>query len=122
MRAFRLAALHIERTAGNVYNIGGGPANSVSIWHELQPLLESHAKRPLYVARDDWRPGDQPVFVSDTRKAARDFGWQPQVAIEDGLQRLWDWALDLSDIPAKVEPARKPARLRLPVALAGPSA
>src|SRR6266480_4451752 len=34
---FRLAALHIEKTAGNVYNMGGGPANSVSIWHELRP-------------------------------------------------------------------------------------
>src|SRR5690242_19173599 len=76
VRAFRLAALHIETTAGEVYNIGGGPSNSVSIWRELRPRLEQYVGHPLEVTLDEWRPGDQPVYVSDTRKAERDFGWR----------------------------------------------
>src|SRR6185295_3483301 len=40
VRAFQLAAERIDVTAGRVYNIGGGPANSISIWRELGPRLE----------------------------------------------------------------------------------
>jgi CDP-paratose 2-epimerase len=127
VRAFRLAALHIETTAGNVYNMGGGPANSVSVWHELRPRLEHYAGTRLSAALDTWRPGDQPVYVSDTRKAARDFGWQPQVGIDEGLRRLWDWALLLNTGQAKSADKAKRAPLRLPmpqpdVAFAGPTA
>ncbi|HET6317933.1 MAG TPA: GDP-mannose 4,6-dehydratase [Chloroflexota bacterium] len=90
--AFRLAALHIESTAGHVYNMGGGPTNTVSIWTELRPRLEQLAGRQLHVRMHDWRPGDQPVYVSDTRRAQRDFGWQPRIGVDEGLRRLWQWA------------------------------
>ncbi len=127
VRAFRLAALHGERTAGNVYNMGGGPANSVSIWHELRPWLEDYAARPIQATLEQWRPGDQPVYVSDTRKAARDFGWQPKVGIEEGLRRLWSWAVQLADGRALARSQLDGAPLRLRVsrpgiAFAGPSA
>jgi CDP-paratose 2-epimerase len=105
VRAFKLAALHIDRTAGMVYNMGGGPANSVSIWTELRPRLEQLAGHPLNVQTDSWRPGDQPVYVSDTRKAAHDFGWKPLVSVDDGLRRLWSWARVLTD-------AREPVSVR----------
>jgi CDP-paratose 2-epimerase len=96
VRAFKLASKHIDRTAGNVYNIGGGPANSVSIWEELRPRLERLAGHPPRVTMDEWRPGDQPVYVTDTRKARADFGWEPRVGIDEGLRCLWAWAATLS--------------------------
>ncbi|MDQ3810977.1 MAG: GDP-mannose 4,6-dehydratase, partial [Chloroflexota bacterium] len=92
VRAFKMAALHIETTAGHVYNIGGGPANSISIWSELRVPLEEMAGRRLHVQMFDWRPGDQPVYVSDTRLAEQHFGWRPRVGVEAGLRRLWTWA------------------------------
>jgi CDP-paratose 2-epimerase len=129
VRAFRLAALHIETTAGNVYNMGGGRANSVSIWQELRPRLEQHVGHALDVRLDKWRPGDQPVYISDTRKAERDFGWRPQVDIDTGLRRLWEWALQLTEDRAVTRAGVKPSHpaLRMPlanagVALAGPPA
>jgi CDP-paratose 2-epimerase len=127
VRAFKLAAREIETTAGNVYNMGGGPANSVSIWHELRPWLERYADRPVQVQLDNWRPGDQPVYVSDTRKAERDFGWKPRVSVEDGLRRLWHWAMELTEARAPVERKRLRTPLRVPlpqpdIAFAGPSA
>jgi CDP-paratose 2-epimerase len=102
VRAFRLAALHIDRTSGNVYNMGGGPANSVAVWTELQPRLEQLAGRPVHAQTDNWRPGDQPVYVSNTHKAESDFGWKPQVGIDEGLHHLWNWALVLSGTSLKV--------------------
>ena len=71
VRAFELAAEQIDRTAGRVYNIGGGPANSISIWRELGPRLEKLVGRPLRPPLGEWRPGDQPIYVSNTAAAAR---------------------------------------------------
>jgi CDP-paratose 2-epimerase len=110
VRAFKLAALHIGTTAGNVYNMGGGPPNTISIWAELQPRLEQLAGRPVRARTMTWRPGDQPVYVSDTRKAKRDFNWQPTIGLDEGLRRLWNWAEYLTD---RVQPARSTPRTRL---------
>ena len=127
VRAFRLAARHIDKTAGNVYNVGGGPANSVSIWHELRPRLERFAAGAIAAQIQGWRPGDQPVYVSDTRKAYRDFGWKPRVGLDEGLRRLWGWALELTDGRAQLAISRQPNPLELTmpqadIAFAGPSA
>jgi CDP-paratose 2-epimerase len=43
------------------------------------------------VTYTDWRPGDQPVYVSDIRKAERELDWRPQVPIREGVERLWRW-------------------------------
>ncbi|HLG70015.1 MAG TPA: NAD-dependent epimerase/dehydratase family protein [Chloroflexota bacterium] len=91
VRAFAMAAERIDATAGNVYNIGGGPANTVSIWRELQPRLTRLAGGAVPISRHDWRPGDQPVYVSNTQAARRDFGWAPRVDLDEGLSRLWRW-------------------------------
>ena len=91
IRAFQLAAEKIATTAGRVYNIGGGPRNSISIWRELEPRLEALSGTTVRPTMCDWRPGDQPVYVSDTRAARRDFGWAPRVDVTDGVERLWSW-------------------------------
>jgi CDP-paratose 2-epimerase len=127
VRAFKLAATHIDRTAGHVYNIGGGPRNSVSIWTELRPRLEALAGREIVATMEEWRPGDQPLYVSDTRAAARDFDWQPRIDVEEGLQRLWTWATLLTDNQATSDltPAlplvRPQSNGLVDAALAGPS-
>jgi CDP-paratose 2-epimerase len=90
--AYDLVVERIDAAAGKVYNVGGGPANTISIWREFQPLLSRLAGRTIEPSHfGDWRPGDQPVFVSDIRRMAHDLGWQPRVNVEEGITRLWDW-------------------------------
>jgi CDP-paratose 2-epimerase len=92
VRAYELAAGNIETTAGQVYNIGGGASNVISVWSEFQPLLARLLAQPdLAAAFGDWRAGDQKVFFCDTAKAERDFGWTPEVGVEDGVGRLVAW-------------------------------
>lgn len=99
VRAFDLATEHVDVTAGQIYNIGGGPANTVSIWAEFAPLLSEILGRPVEAAGyADWRPGDQRVYVSDIRKAQRDFGWQPQIGVEEGVWRITDWVIENREI------------------------
>lgn len=85
------AISQIDDTAGQIYNLGGGPQMTISIWKEFGPMLEKLVGHSLHVTWDDWRPGDQRVFVSDIRKARREIGWQPRVGVEEGLKRLFDW-------------------------------
>jgi len=92
VRAMRLAVDKIETTAGNVYNIGGGPRNALSVWHEFGPMLERLAGRAIPASFGDWRPGDQKCYVSDIRRAEHDLGWKPVVNVEAGVKRLWEWA------------------------------
>lgn len=88
--AFGKAAENIDRTAGQVYNIGGGPANVLSLI-ELLDHIERRLGASIPSSRDDWRPGDQRVYISDIRKAEADFGWSPGIAKTEGLERLYDW-------------------------------
>lgn len=109
--AFRSAVDHIDVTAGQVYNIGGGPARAVSVWLEFEPLLAAAVERSVEPATfAPGRVGDQRVFVCDTRKAARDFGWEPLVDVTDGLRRLAGWIRDaepqLREVLAKARSAR----------------
>jgi nucleoside-diphosphate-sugar epimerase len=90
-RAFEAAVARIDRAAGRVYNIGGGPQRTLTIWTETGPLLERLAGHPLLVRYSDWRPGDQRIYVSDISRARAELGWQPQVEPEQGVQRLWEW-------------------------------
>ena len=91
VKAYDLAIEKIETCAGQVYNVGGGPKNTLSIWAEFGPMLEELAGRPVAVARSDWRPGDQKVFVADVRKAERELGWKPEVGVEEGIRKLFEW-------------------------------
>jgi CDP-paratose 2-epimerase len=89
LQAFR----HLGKTAGQVYNIGGGAGNQMSLL-ELLAFLERFLGRPIPRTKGDWRPGDQPVFVCDIAKAKREFGWAPKVGAREGVRRLHGWVME----------------------------
>ncbi|HAU40051.1 MAG: NAD-dependent epimerase/dehydratase, CDP-paratose 2-epimerase [Candidatus Peregrinibacteria bacterium GW2011_GWF2_43_17] len=81
---------NIDKVSGNVYNIGGGSKNQMSLL-ELIAFIESFTGKKLEYKFSDWRPGDQPVFVCDIAKAKREFGWEPKVSVEEGVKKLFNW-------------------------------
>ncbi len=88
--AYETALERIDAVKGEVFNMGGGPSNTLSL-RELVATLERHFGRPINPAFADWRPGDQPVFVADIRKAARMLDWAPKVSTAQGVARLLAW-------------------------------
>jgi CDP-paratose 2-epimerase len=92
--AYKQAVARIDSVSGQVYNVGGGPENALSIWAEVGPILEELAGRPIPVTHGEWRPGDQPVCIMDISKAERELAWKPQVAVRDGIERLWNWVAE----------------------------
>lgn len=88
--AYDAAVTHIDKTRGKAYNIGGGPQHTLSLL-EFVGLLEEQFGRRLEYDFDDWRPGDQLVYISDLQQAAQDFGWAPKVGAVEGVANLIDW-------------------------------
>ncbi|MBN1260761.1 MAG: SDR family NAD(P)-dependent oxidoreductase [Anaerolineae bacterium] len=93
VQAFLKAVERIDQTAGQIYNMGGGPENTLAVWSEFQPLLSELFARPITAAYADWRPGDQKVYVSNTAKARRELDWEPEVNVRQGIKRLYEWVV-----------------------------
>jgi CDP-paratose 2-epimerase len=75
---------------GRIYNIGGGARFSLSILG-LVHMLERLTGKRIAWEHFDWRPGDQPVYISDIRKAEEELGWKPKIASDSGVTSLLQW-------------------------------
>jgi len=91
MNVYDEALARIDKIAGQVYNIGGGPRNTISVWTEFAPMLENLLGRKIPITRGDWRPGDQKVCVYDISKAKRELNWEPHVDVQTGVEKLYQW-------------------------------
>ncbi len=94
MDAYDTCLEHIDTAAGKIFNVGGGPAKTLSIWAEFGSRLAEATGRKPVVRYAEPRAGDQKVYVSDIRKARRDLGWEPRIDPLEGLDRLWRWVVD----------------------------
>lgn len=90
IRAFDKAVTKIKITAGQVYNIGGGYKNQISISDFIR-LLEKKLKKRICVSSSGWRPGDQPIYISNISKFHKDCGWKPVVDIDEGIDKMIRW-------------------------------
>ena len=80
--------LAMQRGSGT-YNVGGALEASMN---ETIGLLERISGRTLDVRRHPAVPGDQRRTQADTTRIRDELGWQPQVSLEEGLTRQWEWA------------------------------
>jgi CDP-paratose 2-epimerase len=90
VRAFQAATERIDSVRGRVYNIGGGERNTLSLLELLEMMKTNFGYRvePTYAK---WRPGDQPIYVSDIRRAREELGWEPMVGRDEGIRKIHDW-------------------------------
>lgn len=91
--AYVAAWRQISRVGGRVFNLGGGPGNAVSLL-QLLGHVEGLVGRPIHIAFEDWRPGDQRYYVSDARLVTRELGLSPPTPWRTGVSRLRDWLVD----------------------------
>jgi CDP-paratose 2-epimerase len=96
--AYKAALTRIDAAKGEAFNLGGGPANAISLL-QLIDALSGFTREPIRVRHSQWRSGDQPWFVADTGKLAARLGWRAQTGWRTGLQDLIEW-LRSSELPA----------------------
>jgi CDP-paratose 2-epimerase len=83
--------LHLDELNGNLFNVGGGAENSLSLLETtalcqeitgnivpIKPILEN-------------RPGDVPIFITDSSKVTQQTGWKPACDPRQTLQQIYDW-------------------------------
>jgi CDP-paratose 2-epimerase len=90
IEAFLLAEHHLPEIAGQAFNIGGGPGNTVSLLELVQRITELISSAPE-IAYGSWRTGDQRWYVSDPRKFEAATGWRSTTNIDEGLLRIFRW-------------------------------
>lgn len=89
--AYDLAIKKNRISKGKVYNIGGGIENSYSLL-ELIDYLRKKLSIKIKYKLEDWRAGDQKIFISDNSRIYKDLGWKPMINKKDGVNRLITWA------------------------------
>lgn len=90
MDLYEKAVTRLPSISGEVFNIGGGPDNTLSL-NELVKLLNGNSSPPLEVRHSEWRKCDQKIFVSDIKRARDRLGWQPKTSPRNGIRKLLDW-------------------------------
>jgi CDP-paratose 2-epimerase len=90
LRAYEAAIRAPDKAAQQAFNVGGGPGQILSLL-DLVEMLVNRLGRAIPVRWDDWRPGDQQVYVSDIRKLDAALGWKPEIGVESGIAQLMDW-------------------------------
>lgn len=78
-----------QKIEGQVFNIGGGIENAISVNDMVVKLGNENIKyAPV-------RPADQDYYVSDITKARIFTGWEPKIGIDEGLEKLKSWVQKL---------------------------
>jgi CDP-paratose 2-epimerase len=88
--AFEAAYANRDATAGQIYNIGGGAENTVSLLELIEQVAKLTGERLVYKF-DGQRAGDQLFYVTDHGKFSRDTGWQPETGVVETLESICRW-------------------------------
>jgi CDP-paratose 2-epimerase len=87
----------INDWTGDVYNVGGGRSVSVSL-RELTALAAQAAGFVVPVKVDDTvRPGDVPLYLTDSSRVSARWGWQPRRAVEEIVRDTMEWIRNHAD-------------------------
>jgi len=81
---------NIDRVRGRACNLGGGPANAVSL-RRLLDHIGQLLGRAVRIEANAWRPGDQRWFVADTRALDHALELPPRLDWHEGVARLATW-------------------------------
>jgi UDP-glucose 4-epimerase len=84
---FHLVVLEDQRANGRVFNVGSGINFSVNQVYQLVEDLLKTGLRPVY--KPDL-PGEAEITLADIT-AAKSLGWEPRVAIDEGLRRTIEY-------------------------------
>ena len=96
--AILLQLEHMEEVSGEVFNIGGGVKNTVSLTELTALCREVTGKETPIDIIPEGRPGDIRFYISDYERFAKRFGWKPQNDMKKIVQDTYDWMKENEDI------------------------
>jgi len=82
---------HLDEVSGEVFNVGGGLENAVSL-RELTDLCRKYTGNRIEIQEEsETRPADVPIYITDNTKVSRATGWQPRKNPDSIVGELCEW-------------------------------
>ena len=81
----------ISQFRGEVFNVGGGKANSISLVEATTAMREISAHSTSVTHSENARQGDIVLYYTDNRKVSKRLEWNPQVDLKTGFTRIFEW-------------------------------
>lgn len=115
INAMLLAMQNLGAIGGEAYNIGGGPASTISLLELLEMIEELHGCAPRLM-HQPWRTGDQRYYVSNINRFSDATGWKPSISVHQGLRRLYEWLNSSGPVKTVVPGHEMKQKMHLPQA------
>lgn len=93
---YRAAFLHRDQMNGQIFNIGGGISNSLSLLELFNFLQQSLDIPCLAYTAIPRRASDQDFFVASISKANQLLNWQPKVSYQKGIESMINWISNIN--------------------------
>jgi CDP-paratose 2-epimerase len=90
VEAYVSALKRIDIVRGRAFNLGGGPANAISL-RQLVAHMEDIIGHPIDTVHSEWRAGDQRYYVSDIRLITHELGLRSPKPWRNGVAILARW-------------------------------
>lgn len=84
-----------KKITHEVYNIGGGYDNSISLLN-LIDICKSNGFK-FKCSFNQWRNDDQKYYVSNFTKAKNKFNWTPKISFNQGIDEMISWLSKLEN-------------------------
>ncbi|HKM65908.1 MAG TPA: NAD-dependent epimerase/dehydratase family protein [Candidatus Acidoferrum sp.] len=81
----------LSRFRGEVFNLGGGAENAISLREATQSMQEISSRSTSISISGQARKGDIALYWTDNRKAGQQLGWKPRTDLRTGFQRIFEW-------------------------------
>jgi CDP-paratose 2-epimerase len=81
----------ISRFRGDIFNLGGGSANSLSLREGTHLLEQKLGHGTNITVEESVRKGDLPIYFTDNRKGIKKLSWQPRVSLDQGFDKILGW-------------------------------
>lgn len=82
---------HIQDHNGDIYNVGGGMKNSISLC-ELTALVAKTTGNDCEIGRvPETREADIPFYVTDITKVNQKTAWEPKISIPMIVEEVYAW-------------------------------
>ena len=88
--AFEKVRAQLDVTAGQIYNIGGGTANSVSLLEVIDEIERVTGKTIRFTLQRS-RPGDQLFYITDFERLRKHTGWMPRTTLRKTIEYICGW-------------------------------
>lgn len=78
-----------SKVKGQVFNVGGGQENTISLIESIQ-FIEELTGNKIKLEYFDWRLADQKIYISDISKVTETIGWKPTITPQEGIRLMYE--------------------------------